>query len=97
MFANFDSLFDEGRWEELLQQARRQAVQTTTRKPMTEEARTKKAIEKAIALVEEGELSHAARALQAAALAPGSQATLDELRDARLRPPEPVEPISSVT
>ena len=58
--------------------------------PQTEEQRTKLAVEKAVALVEEGEPSHATRALQAAELAPGTLATLDELRDVRLRPPEPV-------
>ncbi len=56
---------------------------------MTDQERLKKAMQ----LVEEGQLSHAARTLQSAVLAPGSQETLNELRDPRLRPPAPVEPI----
>ena len=44
-------------------------------------------------LIEEGELSHAARMLQSLELAPGTQAMLEELRDENLRPPVPAVPL----
>ena len=80
-------LFDEGRWVELLVQAHQQA--TVTSVPTRGDEADK--IRKAVKLVEEGELSHAARMLYASELAPGSQATLDELRDPALRPQAPQE------
>ena len=48
-------------------------------------------LQMAVKLVKEGELSHAARMLYASALAPGNQATLDELRDPAIRPQAPQE------
>ena len=44
-------------------------------------------------LVHVGELSSARKALEGAALAPGTRATLDKLQDARRRPPQPREPL----
>ena len=43
-------------------------------------------------LVHVGELSSARQALEGAALAPGTRATLDKLQDARRRPPEALPP-----
>ena len=44
-------------------------------------------------LVQVGELSSARQALEGAALAPGNQATLRQLTDATMRPPQPREPL----
>ena len=82
-------LFDDGQWAELLRRSRQRQVSMGSSRNQTGQAR----IEKAIALVEEGELSHAARVLQASALAPGTEATLQELTNPRLRPQAPAEPI----
>ena len=83
------SMFDAGQWTQLLAQSRAQSMSYGARLTMSDEAR----IAKAMTLIEEGEMSHAARALQSAALAPGTQATLHELTDPRLRPQSPEEPI----
>eukprot|EP00959_Pyramimonas_sp_CCMP1952_P148824 3112988-Pyramimonas_sp.AAC.1 len=50
-------------------------------------------LEKAQACIKQGELSHAARALDSNSLAPGTAATLAELRDPTLRPQQPTEPL----
>ena len=52
-----------------------------------------KRLDKAHLLIRQGELSHAARALDSNSLAPGSAATLAELQDPALRPQEPAEPM----
>ena len=54
----------------------------------------KERIDKATAKVHLGEASHAAKALTAAQLAPGSSATLAALSDPERRPPEPSAPLS---
>jgi len=79
--------FDAGNWFELLVEAHRQSVVTAAPTRQEDQAR----IQKAVKLVEEGELSHAARVLYASALAPGNRATLEELRDPALRPQQPQE------
>ena len=43
-------------------------------------------------LVKLGELSHAVRVISSGRLAPGTSATLSELRDPDLRPKDPVDP-----
>ena len=48
---------------------------------------------RAVALVRKGELSRARRTLESPGFAPGTQDTLDQLRDPTLRPPVPVTPI----
>eukprot|EP00973_Karenia_brevis_P018277 2509545-Karenia_brevis.AAC.1 len=58
---------------------RRQADRTAASQ---EEAK----LQAATALVERGELSHAARVLRSTGLAPGNQHTLQELRNPELRP-----------
>ena len=49
-------------------------------------------MEKATKLAQQGELSHAAKMLSALDLAPGTSATLEELRNPTLRPSDPSEP-----
>ena len=51
-------------------------------------------LQRALQLIQEGELSHAARTLESYGLAPGNQDTLDELRNPLLRPPAPLVPPS---
>ena len=46
-----------------------------------------------MSLIKRGELSHAARVLTSTGIAPGTQATLDELTDPLLRPALPAEPL----
>ena len=61
--------------------------QAKASKADTEENR----IHRAMGLIEQGELSHAARTLKSLGLAPGNQTTLEELRDPQLRPEVPAE------
>ena len=62
---------------------------TRKQRPRTEETK----IERAEAYIGKGELSHAARELQAQEIAPGNEATLRELRDPALRPARRSEPL----
>ena len=48
---------------------------------------------RAISLVQMGELSSGRQALEGASLAPGSEQTLNSLRDPERRPPRPRDPI----
>ena len=50
-------------------------------------------MEKSMSLIKQGELSYAARVLTSQGLAPGTQATLDELTNPQLRPADPAERI----
>ena len=60
--------------------------------PSTKDADQKR-ISKAEQLIKQGELSHASRLLTSTGLAPGNQSTLEELRDPRLRPADPLRAI----
>ena len=60
------------------------------RRAVQEEARK---LAKSMELVEKGEFSHASCELRSRGLAPGTPATLTELRDAELRPRYPSEPM----
>jgi hypothetical protein len=93
-------MFDSGRWLDLLEGGRRtvpteRAQRTTQSADEEREARQRAAT----ALVEQGELSHAARVLKSPGLAPGTEATLLQLRSPSLRPqalmsPLPVQALS---
>ena len=81
--------FDAGAWDKLLQSAR-----DTENKPFKVQAGIEaRRLDKTQALIKVGELSHAARALDSNSLAPGTTATLDELRNPDLRPQRPAEPM----
>ena len=82
------AVFDRGEWASLIQDYRRTHT-PLARKTVNEEKR----IAKAIQLIHEGELSHAARVLQSMELAPGTEATYAELCDEILRPQNPAEPL----
>ena len=83
-----------GHWDQLLAKARKSAAKHTTlnypRAPADTANDTKK-IDKAMSLIKQGELSHAARVLMSRGLAPSTQATLDELTNPQLRPSRPAE------
>ena len=89
--------FAAGRWGELLEQSRHcadQAASATRRRRRRREGdNVQRRADRAQALVQMGELSAGRHALEGASIAPGSQATLDALRDARRRPPVPREPL----
>ena len=80
------ALFDAGEWDALLTKCRATADANSPRPrlgPVAQQRAKEKAV---ISLVEQGELSHAARVLRSAGLAPGDQNPLDELRNSELRP-----------
>jgi len=81
------SLFDAGQWDQLLEESHRATPQRGSREANEETVK----LAKALHLIEQGELSHAARALHSPGLAPGNDTTLDELRDPALRPDQPSE------
>lgn len=87
-------LFDEGRWDLLLERAHstvRGHIDAPHIRSDEEEAASR--LSRADYLISIGELSHAARELRSSGRAPGTQATLNELRDPALRPPQPVRPV----
>ena len=67
--------FDAGEWDQLL--AASKSVTYKTKSQFMDEVR----VQIAEYLAEQGELSHAARSLASAGIAPGTQATFDELTD----------------
>ncbi len=82
--------FDAGDWSELPESSRR-STQGSNRRTSAERSAEEKqeAMCRAVtALVEQDELSHAARVLKSAGFAPGSPETLAQLRDPNLRPQE---------
>ena len=91
------SLFDAGRWDILLDASRAtSAVPSRHAAPRPPEAERETKLRAASALAERGELSHAARLLKSNGLAPGTHATLVELRNQRpqvLRDPLPPEAV----
>ena len=80
-------LFDEGSWDVLLDSSRRTAVGRRPARQLQEAAELEARVRAATALVEVGELSHAARVLRSPGLASGNADTLVELRDLDRRPP----------
>eukprot|EP00973_Karenia_brevis_P038006 5240569-Karenia_brevis.AAC.1 len=82
-----DKAFEAGEWEQLLVQCRSHVSHNSgqrTQNPANDEQARE---EKALARVRNGALSKARQALASSALAPGTQATLDELTNPALRPP----------
>ena len=86
-------LFGRGLWPQLLHQAT-QAAHISQSAPRTMQPEDDGRACRAAALVHLGELSAAARALVAEPLAPGTDATLAELRDPGRRPAEPYAPLA---
>ena len=86
-------LFDEGAWDVLLEAARRRA--SNARRPAFADPQQEldQILLKASKLIEQGELSHAARLLSSNGIAPGNLETLRQLTDPLLRPPAPLHPI----
>ncbi|CAE7314420.1 unnamed protein product [Symbiodinium sp. CCMP2592] len=84
-------LFARGVWPELLQLASGSAAPRSRTGMPTDDLAARAS--RATALVHIGELSAAGRALVAEPLAPGTEATLAELRDPSRRPPTPYAPL----
>ena len=84
-------LFARGAWPELLQLASGSAAPRSRTGLPPDDLAARAA--RATALVHIGELSAAGRALVAEPLAPGTAATLTELRDPSRRPPTPYAPL----
>ncbi|CAE7730172.1 unnamed protein product [Symbiodinium sp. CCMP2592] len=84
-------LFARGVWPELLQLASGSAAPRSRTGMPPDDLAARAA--RATALVHIGELSAAGRALVAEPLAPGTDATLAELRDPSRRPPTPYAPL----
>ena len=76
-------LFESGLWEQLLEEARAGAPTGQRNPPRTNSA----VLEEACERVRQGQLSRARQALTAAALAPGTDETLQALSDPTRRPP----------
>ena len=83
-----------GKWQELLAEARAQAVTRQPRRGLTlkEEARRRRA--KACQQVRLGEVSRARQELPVAELAPGTEETLRELTHEELKPPRRKQPLN---
>ena len=86
-------LFDEGQWNVLLEECRREARGARTAQRRSNEEAEEARLNAATALAERGELSHAARVLRSTGLAPGTPQTLAELCDNTLRPQELQTPL----
>ncbi len=86
--------FEAGEWAQLL--AEILVPRNTTRGGDAEADRDERRCERALALVRQGEVSAARQALTASDVAPGTQATLNELRDPARRLAQPREPLSEV-
>lgn len=86
------SLFNASKWGELLKLSD-EARSMSTNSPDVNDLASK--LKRVVHYAELGELSHAARELESAGLAPGNLLTLAELQDPNLSPQLPVEPIAS--
>ena len=74
------TMFDQGEWGHMLAASRATAVGgRRQRAPRSADQRENDRVSAVQALVEQGELSHAARLLRSSGLAPGTDTTLDEL------------------
>jgi hypothetical protein len=91
-------MFNERRWLELLRAAT-EAGRTAPapREPKSPEMAKQAMLDQAVALVRKGRLSEARHRLTAAQLAPGSQATLDELTNEEKRPRALQQPFDQAT
>ena len=88
--------FNSGAWLDLLEESRKvthEAAQVRRRRNRRTEDDLTRRVSRAEALVHMGEVSSARQALEGASLAPGSEATLNALRDPAKRPPEPRTPL----
>ena len=89
-------LFVSGRWTELLVASEaccQQAAISRRRQSRRVEDDITRRLDRADSLVHMGELSSARQALEGASLAPGTEATLNALRDPEKRPRVPREPL----
>ena len=93
------AVFDRGDWHVLLTAAKHQLDRENRKREARKQRRGQqtKSVEetttKAQSLIGMGELSHAAGLLTSPGVAPGSDATLDQLQNRDLRPENPVIPI----
>ena len=95
LLKRFD-LFNRGEWISLLEASRvccDEAAVALRRWGRRAENDMPSRISRAEALVHMGELSSARQALEGSAIAPGSEATLNALRDPLKRPPVPRDPM----
>ena len=83
-------LFDAGRWDLLLERSSQPLHRGSSNS--AHDLLERRLLE-AVRLAEQGELSHAARVLRSTGMAPGTDATLQELTDLNLRPPVASEPL----
>ncbi|MEC7231521.1 MAG: hypothetical protein VXW31_01135, partial [Planctomycetota bacterium] len=83
--------FFAGDWQELLTEARAQAVTRHPRRQLSPEEEARRRRAQACQQVRMGEVSRARQALLAAELAPGTEETLTELTNPELRPAHPAE------
>ena len=81
-------MFDAGQWDGLLASSRQTARHHGRRQTRSEHDELEAKLRAATSLVEQGELSHAARILRSSGLVDGNTATLGELRDPARRPPQ---------
>ena len=96
----FDDFF-QGRWRTLLVASRKCAeeasvIQQRKRRRQRPDDELKRRAERALVLVQMGELSSGRQALEGASLAPGTRQTLEALRDPNRRPPLPRDPLPQV-
>ena len=86
--------FDAGEWGALLTNAQRLGHPRARRQGATsEEDAHALRLAQAAQLIEQGEFSHAARTLKPGSVAPSTPATLAELRNPELRPPQLTQPL----
>ena len=90
--------YSEGRWSELLRASTQSAedaskAQSRKRRHRTVEQELDRRAARALSLVQMGELSSGRQALEGASVAPGTQQTLEALRDPVRRPPVPRDPL----
>ena len=93
----FDDFF-QGRWRVFLVASRQCAdeasvIQQRKRRRQRPDDELQRRAERALSLVQMGELSSGRHALEGASLAPGTRQTLEALRDPNRRPPLPRDPL----
>ena len=92
-------LFNSGAWLDLLEESQKvthAAAQVRRRRNRRTEDDLTRRVSRAEALVH-GEVSSGRQALEGASLAPGSEATLNALKDPAKRPPEPRTPLPRIS
>ena len=90
--------FAAGKWMQLLHASRKCDEEASVamhrkRRRDTQSNEMERRAARALSLVQMGELSSGRQALEGASLAPGSEQTLNSLRDPERRPPRPRDPI----